>query len=207
MHGKPMITSWLLILSIFWAGVLFILSVLWGILFILSLVVAKRHGHRGHWWGKYALGLHALFRPIYLVIETFSSPLARLWTMPYQFMTLPLGLEIPLGTRIGRGLTLSHTSGVVIHTRAVLGNNCTIHSGVVIGGKGLGKAPNIGNNVYIGANAILVGDIRIGDNVTIGAGALVTNDIPTGILVGGNPMQVYKETYERPYCNYAEGVP
>lgn len=65
-----------------------------------------------------------------------------------------------------------------------IGCNCTILHNVTIGA-GRGGAPTIGDNVYIGAGAIIIGDIKIGDNVKVGAGAVVFKDVPSNSTVVG----------------------
>ncbi|MDA9872691.1 hypothetical protein N8364_00910 [Saprospiraceae bacterium] len=83
---------------------------------------------------------------------------------------------IPATTRIG------HPVGIVMSDLAKLGDNCTILQNVTIAQKN-GKAPTIGNYVYLGAGCIILGDITIGDNVTIGAGAIITKSVPSNSIV------------------------
>jgi serine O-acetyltransferase len=98
-------------------------------------------------------------------------------------------------------LTLSHTAGVIIHALAQIGDGCVLTSGVVIGGNGRGGVPRIGNHVFIGANAVIVGDVVIGNQATIGAGTVVVKNIPDYALAVGNPSQIVKTSYIRPYYN------
>jgi serine O-acetyltransferase len=83
---------------------------------------------------------------------------------------------------------LPHPYGVVIHSQAVIGRRVTIMQQATIGGKDQTEtiAPIVGNDVYIGAGARVLGDVRIGDGVVIGANAVVTRDIPPGVTVVGN---------------------
>lgn len=171
------------------------------VLFLLAMITAHNCQFKGHWWGKYVLGLHMLMRPGYLAFRNCSPWLAKIYAFVYQLLTLPLGIELPLGAEVGSGTTISHTVGIVIHTGARIGRNCVLHSGVVLGGKGRQDPPVIGDNVYIGANSVIAGPIRIGDNATIGACALVTEAVPEGALVGVPPASIIKNAYERPYAN------
>ena len=75
-----------------------------------------------------------------------------------------------------------HGFGTVINGSAVIGCNCTILHNVTIGG-GHGGSPVIGDNVYIGAGAIIIGGVHVGNNVKIGAGAIVVEDIPDNSTV------------------------
>ena len=79
--------------------------------------------------------------------------------------------------------------GIYISRYAALGEECWIYQNVTIGEVN-GKAPVIGNNVFIGANAAIVGDIKIGNNVTIGAGALVVKDVPDNAKVLSQPARI-----------------
>lgn len=102
-----------------------------------------------------------------------------------------LNCMIPSSVKIGEGLRLPHPLGIVISAYAEIGDFCTIYHNVTIGANehknNYKNAPRIGNNVYIGANACLIGDIYIGDDSIIGANATVTKDVPAGsIIVGEN---------------------
>lgn len=93
-----------------------------------------------------------------------------------------------------------HGLGCVIHRDCVIGDNCKIFGNVTIGCKwsnGIndGKVPRIGNNVMIGAGAVILGDIYIGDNSLIGANSTVLSDVPQNSIATGNPMRI-KFRYE-----------
>ena len=99
-------------------------------------------------------------------------------------------IEIPATCHIGPGLYLGHPYGITINSEAVIGANCNIHKGVSIGQENRGKrkgVPTIGNNVYIGINAIIVGKIHIGDDVLIAPNSYVNCDVPSHSIVLGNP--------------------
>lgn len=101
--------------------------------------------------------------------------------------------EIHCSTKIGSGLYLSHCSGIVISSYAVIGNNVNISQQVTIGISGRGTkrgVPIIGNSVYIGPGAKLFGKICIGNNVAIGANAVVTKDIPDDSVAVGVPAKI-----------------
>jgi serine O-acetyltransferase len=103
-----------------------------------------------------------------------------------RFLT---GIEIHPGAKIGRRLVIDHGMGVVIGETAVIGNDVLIYHGVTLGGKEFTRAkrhPTIGNNVMIGAESIVLGNITVGDNVMIGAGSVVTKDVaPNSAVIGG----------------------
>lgn len=99
-----------------------------------------------------------------------------------------LGLEIALNV-FGPGLVIVHPNGIVVSDRASIGKNCRIHAGVNIGAH-RGAAPKIGDNVYLGPGAKIVGGVVVGDGAVIGANAVVVKDVPPGVTVGGVPAKI-----------------
>jgi len=98
------------------------------------------------------------------------------------------GVEIHPGAKIGRRVFIDHGMGVVIGETAEVGDDVLIYSGVVLGGTSLANVkrhPTIGNNVMIGAGAIVLGPIIVGDNAKIGAASVVVRPVPTGATVVG----------------------
>lgn len=101
-----------------------------------------------------------------------------------------------MGTDLGNGAHFEEPpilwhglNGIIISHYAKLGRNCQIHQHVTIGEK-QHKAATIGDNCFIGAGAVIIGDVNIGDNVTIGANAVVTKDIPSNSTAVGVPAKV-----------------
>lgn len=92
-------------------------------------------------------------------------------------VVLPQEKSVQLTRCIGNGFCLVHAYSTIINAAAKIGNNCTVLHSVTIGA-GKGGAPVIGDNVYIGAGAIIIGGVKIGNNVKIGAGAIIVNDVP-----------------------------
>jgi serine O-acetyltransferase len=95
-------------------------------------------------------------------------------------------------TTIGRGTTLAYGGiGVVIHKRAVIGQNCVIESNVTIGGRNnIPELPVIGDGVFIGTGARILGNVHIGCESIIGANAVVVKDVPDRCTVAGIPAKV-----------------
>jgi len=101
---------------------------------------------------------------------------------------------IPGSASIGKGTVLGYWGlGVVIHSRAKIGQNCVISQNVTIG-RNIGdiKVPEIGNNVYIGPGTVIFGEIKIGDNVIIGANSVVNKSFPDNVVIAGAPAKVIK---------------
>jgi len=103
------------------------------------------------------------------------------------------GFQILPNTRIGKGLYIGHRGPVVINGQSELGENCTLSHIVTIGQTNRGEragCPKIGNHVYIGPGAVIIGKIVIGDNVLVAPNALVNFDVPSDCVVSGNPAVI-----------------
>lgn len=112
----------------------------------------------------------------------------------YYLQYLLFNSSVPASCKIGGGTKFGYYGiGVVVHARAVVGNNCIIGTCVTIGGKSRHyEVPVIGDNVYIGSGAKILGPIHIGDNVVIGANAVVVKDVPSNCVVAGIPAKIIK---------------
>lgn len=114
-----------------------------------------------------------------------------IWKLNYLLFncSVPASCVIGGGTRFGYG-----GMAVILHARTKIGKNCIIGSCVTIGGKsGWYEVPVIGDNVEIHSGAKIIGPVRIGNNVIIGANAVVTKDIPDNCVVAGIPAKIIKE--------------
>ena len=103
------------------------------------------------------------------------------------------GIEMYWGGRIGRRLVIGHQGAIVVHEFCTIGDDCVIRQGVTIGAADefiAEDAPILGNNVDIGAGAIIVGKVRIGNNVRIGPNTVVTTDIADNSTVLPPPSRV-----------------
>lgn len=111
----------------------------------------------------------------------------------YSHYMIKYGVDIPAKTKIGPGFIVRHVGGIAVHSDAVIGKNVEVLQGVTIGferrGKRLGS-PVIGDNVWIGSNAIIVGHVTVGDDVLIAPGAFVNFDVPSNSIVIGNPGKI-----------------
>lgn len=103
------------------------------------------------------------------------------------------GFQIPSDTEIGEGLYIGHFGTIGINSKSKIGKNCNIAHGVTIGQVSTGRLkgyPTIGDKVWIGTGAVIVGNITIGSNVFICPNAFVTLDVPDHSLVIGNPCKI-----------------
>lgn len=101
-------------------------------------------------------------------------------------------IQISYRCKIGYGLYIGHSGPVIVSRFTTFGSNVNLSQFVSIGTNSE-KGATIGNNVYIGPNVSIVGDVTIGNNVTIGAGSVVTHDIPSNVTVAGNPARILNE--------------
>lgn len=111
----------------------------------------------------------------------------------YRLGEVRFGISLPIETEVGPGFYIGHYGGIVINGRATIGQNCNLSQGVTIGqtNRGIRKGvPSIGNSVYIGPGAKIIGGISIGDFAAIGANAVVTRDIPKNGVAVGIPARV-----------------
>ncbi|MFX1411056.1 MAG: serine O-acetyltransferase [Promethearchaeota archaeon] len=109
-------------------------------------------------------------------------------------------IEIHPGAEIGRDFFIDHGAGVVIGETAIIGNNVTIYSGVVLGGTTFEQKkrhPTLGDNVVVGTGAKLLGPITIGANVRVGANSVVVNDVPPNSVVVGVPGKIVSRKGEK----------
>jgi len=103
------------------------------------------------------------------------------------------GIELPVNAKIGGGLHLRHTNGVVVHPEAEVGMDCNLSQGVTIGIGGRGErrgVPRVGDRVYFGPGAKVFGPIVVGDDVAIGANSVVNRDVPPRAVAVGVPFRV-----------------
>lgn len=108
----------------------------------------------------------------------------------YHRLSLRCGFSIPVNT-FGKGLAIPHYGTIVVAKKAKVGCFCRIHEGVTIGAtNGSDQAAVIGNNVFVGSGAKIIGDVTIADDVAIGANAVVTHSIfEKGTTWGGVPAK------------------
>ena len=130
----------------------------------------------GQWSRRRPKLLRILFDPIYMILDFFVQ---ALW-----------GIEIPRTAKVGPGLYIGHYGGITVSSIAVIGRDCNLSQNITIGVSGAGQkrgAPTIGDNVYIAPGARLFGKINIGNNVKIGANAVIHKDLPDNAIAVLDP--------------------
>lgn len=134
---------------------------------------------------------------------------AKLTLYPFfKFMLLrnryKYGIAIPENTVIGGGLFINRFGGIYVHNDAVIGRNCNITPGVLLGQINRGKkmgAPILGDRVFLGSGAKVVGLVRVGDDAAIGVNALVTSDVPAKGVMAAPHATMISERGSSAYIN------
>ena len=151
--------------------------------------------HRGDWFaqGFWALVVYRFGRWRYgvrpAIVRKFFS---LLYWISFKLVQIVTGIELPCEAQIGRNFVIDHFGGIVISGYAKFGDNCRIRNGVVVGLRRVDEpcAPIIGNDVDIGAGAKILGPITVGNNVVIGANAVVIDDVPDHSIAVGVPAVI-----------------
>jgi len=143
-------------------------------------------------------GLHALWghRIAHFLWQRRLRLLARILSHFNRFLT---GIEIHPGAQIGRRFFIDHGAGVVIGETTEIGDDVLVYQGVVLGGTTLEKKkrhPTVGNNVVIGAGAIVLGPITLGNDSRIGSSSVVVKSVPPGTTVVGIPGKIVADRHK-----------
>ena len=161
---------------------------------LFSYLFQDWQANRGNPKGRLVLLMFRLLQYVnrYLLLKIVFIPYLIFYRF---FVEWILCIELPRKLSIGRGLILYHGQALVVNFKTIIGDNCILRNSVTIGHKKLANGtlsacPRIGNNVDIGANACIIGDVVIGDNVIIGAGAVVVKNVPSNSVVVGNPARI-----------------
>jgi serine O-acetyltransferase len=104
-----------------------------------------------------------------------------------------LGITISPEARIGPGLYVGHWGGIRVGRTVVMGARCNLSPGVILGfgiHNGLRGEPQLGDRVYVGPGAKIIGPVRVGSDVAVGANAVVCRDVPDHVSVGGVPARI-----------------
>jgi serine O-acetyltransferase len=119
----------------------------------------------------------------------------RRWVLPalalYRLNAAMGHAVIGRGAVLGEGLVVLHSFGIVINSDVRAGRNLVLEHGVTIGAE-KGQSPALGDDVFVGAGAKILGAIRVGSRVRVGANAVVVSDVPDGATVVGVPARVVR---------------
>ena len=159
----------------------------------------QRYGGKARLWNK----------QFHFYLRRSQCAKNRFLKLYFKYRTIVIGekhgVELRPDTKIGKGLYLGHPYGITVNLGAQIGENCNLHKGVTIGQQNRGArkgSPVIGNRVWIGINATVVGNITVGDDVLIAPNSYVNCDIPSHSVVFGNPCVIKpRENATEAYIN------
>ena len=153
--------------------------------------------------GFWAIFQYRVANSVYKMKLPIIKPILKIICLIWQkWIEILTGISIPASVTIGHSFYIGHFGGIILNAQTVIGNNCNISQGVTIGVSGLGAqrgVPIIGNNVYIGANAVVAGKIQIEDNVLIGACTLVNSNAEKDAVLIGVPAVKVSNKGSRQY--------
>ncbi len=146
----------------------------------------KRYNHkmpfyqfRFHYWLRRAQTSNGIFK----IIPTIM----------FYLVSKKNGNEMNVNTIIGKGFSIIHAYNITVNKKSIIGDNCCFHKNTVIGQQSRGDkkgCPTLGNKVWVGINAVIVGKVNIGDDVLIAANSFVNVDVPSHSVVFGNPCVI-----------------
>lgn len=165
---------------------------------------AQNKSKRPRFFGDELYKYSRLMRKYEYYTNCKKNSLIRLYLQrKYRKESIKFGFSIPINT-IGAGVSFIHRGTIVINPGSIVGANSRINCNVVIGAE-LGtqqKAPVIGKNVYIAPGAKILGDIKVGNNVIVGANAVVVKDVPDNVTVGGVPAKIISQKSTKEVFQY-----
>lgn len=133
------------------------------------------------------------------IVKHILLIICLIWQKLIEILT---GISLPYSAKIGSHFYIGHFGGITINAKAVIGDNCNISQGVTVGVSGRGDnrgVPTIGNNVYIGANAVVAGKINVGDNCVVAGNSLLVSSIEDNVTVAGVPAVVINNKASKDY--------
>ena len=139
--------------------------------------------------------MHAVVRWYYLSRRLYLKGIPLLPNLIWKFIRVFFACDVKYTADIGQNVGFFHNGlGVVIHKDAKIGEGSVLYQNVTIGGNGkagdANGAPVIGNNVFIGAGAVILGPVTIGDGAKIGANSVVLQNVPAGCTAVGVPAKI-----------------
>lgn len=152
----------------------------------------QTHGRR---WSDRAMWALVHYRFGIWALHLSFAPLRWVCGKTYGLVSIVMpiisGVSMDRRMVVGRRFRIVHTGMVGLHPQATFGDGCGVMHNVTIGTNMVGGAPTIGNDVFIGCGAVILGDIHIGDGVRIAANSLVISDVPAGAMALGVPAKVH----------------
>lgn len=142
---------------------------------------------------------HSVFNLKMPIVKQILMIICLLWQKMIEITT---GISIPASTEIGHSLYIGHFGSIIINANVLIGDNCNISQGVTIGVSGRGEkrgVPTLGNNIYVGANAVIAGKINVKNNVLVAACSLLVEDADENGVYCGVPAKKISEKSSEGY--------
>jgi serine O-acetyltransferase len=136
------------------------------------------------------------------VIRQILRLFCHVW---HKLIEITTGIDLPYQADIGKGLYIGHFGGIIVNPSVKMGEYCNLSQDITIGIAGRGEmrgSPTIGDRVYVGSGARLIGRITIGNDVAIGANAVVTKDLPDNAVAVGVPAKIISYEGSRDFVAY-----
>lgn len=142
---------------------------------------------------------HSVYKMSIPVVKQLLQLFCLVWQKIIEITT---GISIPASVKIGHSFYIGHFGGIIFNANSQIGYNCNVSQGVTIGVSGQGEnrgVPIIGNNVYVGANSVIAGKIKVSDNALIGACTLVNTNVEEDAVMLGVPAFKVSEKGSKGY--------
>jgi serine O-acetyltransferase len=182
---------------------------------VMNLVSSDLYRYEGHVTGRFFFK-HYFWTPgfkysVFLRLYSYARTHSVLAFGIRQFIALRLhclsikyGISISPDSQIGRGLYIGHYGGIVVNSDVRIGHHCNLSHNVTLGRTNRGASagcPTVGNYVYVGPGAKIIGRVRIGDHAAVGANAVVVDDVPDYAVMAGVPAKVVSSRGSDGYVN------
>ncbi|MGQ4648013.1 DapH/DapD/GlmU-related protein [Lyngbya aestuarii] len=141
------------------------------------------------------------------IIRQVLKVFCAIWRKLIEILT---GSEFPNRAKIGKGLYMPHATGIILHIDSQIGEYCNLGHQVTIGVGGRGEkqgTPQLGDRVFVGPGAKIFGPITIGNDVAIGANAVVTKDLPNNAVAVGIPAKIISYKGSQDFIRYRNQLP
>jgi serine O-acetyltransferase len=125
------------------------------------------------------------------------APFSVLYRAMFRYVRNHYGIELPYSAKLGRRVVIEHQGDIVIHGSCTIGDGCVIRQGVTLGNRHMNRpfdAPQLGNDVNVGAGAKILGKVTVGEHANVGANAVVCKDVPAFATVTGIPARVMEKS-------------
>jgi serine O-acetyltransferase len=175
--------------------------------FRADLARFREHGYTG--WGSEGFWALAIYRLQKVVRrrrpQWLWAPVRFTLRLLRKLNSIVTLVDLHPDAEIGPGIIIAHGGPVRVHGATKIGANCALHNGVTIGAGPRPGGAVIGDHVYIGCNASIIGAVTVGNGATVAANSLVISDVPAGCTAIGVPAKILPVIL--PHCPSLEFAP